>query len=134
MGRVADRYAHEQLPREATVQLFETAERTLADRTDPDARAAMGAIAEVMNDAQLDARLPEPQTANALRTLIASDVTPELVGEAQAILGPADNYGGKLSFRWVVPLCGILTLIFGALYARDRATGGYRVERIGVGA
>ena len=48
----------------------------------------------------------------------------------QAVLGPADNYGGRISFRYVVPLCGVLLLIFGALYARDRSAGGYRVNRI----
>jgi hypothetical protein len=78
--------------------------------------------------------LPAPETANALRALIASDADAALVGEAQAILGPADNYGGRISFRYVVPLCGILVLIFGALFLRDRSAGGYRVERIGATA
>ena len=52
------------------------------------------------------------------------------MSDAQAILGPADNAGGKISFRWVVPLCGVLMLIFGGLYMKDRQTGGYRVERL----
>ena len=75
--------------------------------------------------------LPQPATANALRAIIASDASPELVSEAQSVLGPADNYGGLISFRYVVPLCGVLMLIFGALYMRDRRSGGYVVERIG---
>jgi hypothetical protein len=62
--------------------------------------------------------------------VIASSPDAGLVGEAQAVLGPADNYGGRISFRWVTPLCAILALIFGALYARDRAAGGYTVRRI----
>ncbi|MDH3424484.1 MAG: hypothetical protein OEN00_15930, partial [Gemmatimonadota bacterium] len=80
-----------------------------------------------------EGELPAPETANALRALIASDVDPDLVGRAQAILGPADNYGGKISFRYVVPLCGVLVLIFGVLYVRDRSAGGYRVESIAAG-
>ncbi len=60
-----------------------------------------------------------------------TDATPELVEEAQSVLGPADNYGGLISFRYVVPLCGVLTLIFGMMYTRDRRGGGYVVERIG---
>jgi hypothetical protein len=76
--------------------------------------------------------LPQPATANALRAIIASDASPDLVAEAQSVLGPADNYGGLISFRYVVPLCGLLMLIFGTLYMRDRRTGGYVVERIGV--
>ncbi len=131
MGKVADRYAHSELPVAETVQLFERAERTLSERTDDDSRAAMEAIAVVARRYQADVELPSPETANALRSLIASDADAGLVGDAQAILGPADNYGGKISFRFVVPLSGILLLIFGALYARDRQTGGYRVESIG---
>jgi hypothetical protein len=134
MGRVADRYAHERLPAAETIALFQRAERTLAVRSDADSEAAMAAITTVARRWQADAELPAPETANALRTLIASDVDPGLVGEAQAILGPADNYGGRISFRWVVPLCLVLAVIFGALYVRDRRAGGYRVERIGASA
>ncbi len=132
MGKIADRYAHAELPVAQTVQLFERAERTLAPLSDTDAQAAMSAIAVVARAYQVEAELPSPETANALRALIASDVDAELVSEAQAILGPADNYGGKISFRYVVPLCVLLLLIFGGLYARDRQAGGYRAERIGV--
>ena len=131
MGKVADRYAHSELPMVQTVQLFERAERTVGARTDADAQAAMAAIAVVARAYQNTAQLPSPETANALRALIASDADAALVGEAQAILGPADNYGGKVSFRYVVPLCAVLLLIFGGLYARDRQAGGYQVQRIG---
>jgi fucose permease len=131
MGRIADRYAHAELPVAETVTLFQQAERTLASRTDTDAVAAADAVAVVARGYQQGTGLPAPATANALRTIVASDVDPGLVGQAQAILGPADNHGGKISFRYVVPLCGILFLIFAGLYARDRAAGGYRVERIG---
>lgn len=130
MGRIADEYAHERLPPVATVQLFERAERTLSQRSDEDARAAMEAVQVVARAFQTSDELPSPQTANALRALVASDADASLVADAQAILGPADNYGGKISFRYVVPLSGVLLLIFGGLYARDRAAGGYRVERI----
>ncbi|MDA0329293.1 MAG: MFS transporter [Gemmatimonadetes bacterium] len=130
MGRIADEYAHGVLPVLETVQLFDRAERLLSDRTDDDAQASMAAIMVVARAYQTSPTLPSPATANALRTLIASDVDASLVAEAQSILGPADNYGGKISFLYVVPLCGILLLIFGGLYTRDRQTGGYRVESI----
>jgi len=134
MGRIADRYAHAEIPVAETVTLFQQAERTLAERTDADAVAAADAVAVVARGYQQSSGLPAPATANALRTIISSDVDPGLVGQAQAILGPADNYGGKISFRYVVPLCGVLFLIFAGLYVRDRAAGGYRVERIGEAA
>lgn len=133
MGRIADEYAHERIPAAAAVQLFERAERSLADAGDPDAVAAREAVAAVARGYQQTAELPAPETANALRALVASDVDAALVSDAQAMLGPADNYGGKISFRWVVPLCAVLAAIFGVLYARDRRAGGYRVERIAAG-
>lgn len=130
MGAIADRYAHAELPVAETIQLFERAERTLATRTDSDSQTAAGAIGVVARAWQADNELPAPETANALRALIASDADATLVSDAQAILGPADNAGGKISFRWVVPLCGVLMLIFGGLYMKDRQAGGYRVERL----
>lgn len=131
MGRIADRYAHARIPVQETVRLFQRAEPILEADGGPDAATALGAIAEVDRGYRAQGDLPAPETANALRALIASDVDADLVAEAQTILGPADNYGGRISFRYVVPLCGILVLIFGALYVRDRRAGGYRVETIG---
>jgi len=130
MGAVADRYAHAELPVVETIELFERAEQTLATRSDSDSQAAAEAIGLVARAWQADNELPAPETANALRTLIASDADATLVSDAQAILGPADNFGGKISFRWVVPLCGVLTLIFAGLYMKDRQAGGYRIERL----
>jgi hypothetical protein len=131
MGRVADGYAHERIPAAETVALFERAERARATSTDADAEAAVDAATEVVRAYRADGVLPAPATANALRALIASDAEPGLVSDANAILGPADNYGGKVSFRYVAPLCGILFLVFGGMYVRDRSAGGYRVDRIG---
>ncbi|MCH7935345.1 MAG: hypothetical protein IIC36_15240, partial [Gemmatimonadetes bacterium] len=91
------------------------------------AQAAGDLVADFGNTGSL----PQPATANALRAIISSDASPELVAEAQSVLGPADNYGGLISFRYLVPLCGVLMLIFGMLYMRDRRSGGYVVERIG---
>jgi hypothetical protein len=94
----------------------------------------MEAVAAVARTFQSSGELASPETANALRAIIASDADAALVADAQAILGPADNYGGKISFRYVVPLSAVLLLIFGGLYARDRSAGGYRIERIGANA
>ncbi len=130
MGRVADDYAHDQLPVAETLDLFERGRGMLGGSDDPDARAAVTAMALVLDSYESAGVTPSPETANALRALIASDVEEGLVADAQTILGPADNYGGKISFRYVVPLCGVLLVIFGLLYARERRAGGYRVESI----
>ena len=130
MGRIADEYAHAELPVEQTVMLFQRAERLLGPRSDADAQATKDAMTVVARAYQAEGSLPSPETSNALRTMIASDTDEGLVGEAQAILGPADNYGGRVSFRYVVPLCAVLALIFLGLYTTDKRAGGYRVESI----
>jgi len=131
MGKIADQYAHAEFPVTETVALFGRAQGTLATFSDADAVAAGEAVAVVTAAYERDQELPSPETANGLRAIVASDVDEGLVSDAQAILGPADNYGGKISFRYVVPLSVLLTMIFGVLWMRDRASGGYRVERIG---
>jgi hypothetical protein len=134
MGQIADRYAHERIPVQATMTLLESSAVTLSGLDDVDAQAAARSAEDVLADFGNAGSLPQPATANALRAIIASDASPELVAEAQSILGPADNYGGLISFRYLVPLCGVLMLIFGTLYMRDRRGGGYagRTDR-GVG-
>ncbi len=131
MGQIADRYSHEQLPVQETMALLELSAVTLAGVADDDAQAAARSVEDVLAEYQNVGSLPRPGTANALRAIIASDASQELVDEAQAVLGPADNYGGLISFRFLVPLCGVLTLIFGTMYMRDRRGGGYVIEQIG---
>lgn len=131
MGRIADRYAHGKIPVAEAVALFERAGGTLAGSGDVDVEAVVTAVAGVVDVYRADGALPSPETANALRALIAADSDVDLIDDAQAILGPADNYGGRISFRYVVPLCVILFLIFGGMHARHQGAGGYRVERIG---
>jgi fucose permease len=133
MGRIADDYAHEQIPVAEAMAVFEWAATDLPESDNVDVQAAGEAAAAVMATYESTGALPSPETANALRAVIASDAG-SIVGEAQAILGPADNYGGRISFRYVVPLCGILLVIFGVMYARDKAAGGYQVKRIGAEA
>ncbi len=130
MGRVADRYAHERLPAEEVTVVLERAVMVLGNAPSPDAQVAAEAARSVLEAHATAGALPSPATANALRAIIAADADPELSAEAQTILGPADNYGGKISFRYLVPVCGVLVLIFGAMYLRDRRAGGYRVERL----
>ena len=53
-----------------------------------------------------------------------------LVGEANAILQPAEASGGQRSFRYVAPGALLLVLVFGVMYLRDRAKGGYRAVKL----
>jgi MFS family permease len=130
MGEIADRYAHEQLPVNDTVRVLETVTQTfpsLADRAQgrqgDDLRAAIASAESVLASHRQNGALPPIETANALRAIVSSGADSPAVAEAQAILGPADNYGGRMSFRWVAPLSIFLILVFGALYLNARRRG-----------
>jgi len=130
MGRIADTYAEARIPAERTVELFRTAAAELAPADRPDAEIAASAATDVVAAYESSGELPTPATANALRAVISSGGDPALVDRARAILGPADNYGGRVSFLYVAPLCAVLALLFGYLYWRDRRSGGYETKDI----
>ena len=141
MGRIADRIGHERLPAAETVALLEDATEALpaaAEAAPPERRedilAAATAARSVLEETRASGRLPELATANALRALIDSGTEAGLAERAAAILGPADNYGGRASFRYILPFTAILILVFGMLYLRDRRAGGYRARRIDAAA
>ncbi len=147
MGRIADGYLHDQLDPETTrsvlQQVVDVYPAAAADGTDAakeDAAGAVDAASAVL--AHTDG-LPEPDTANALRAAIASSPEAEVKeGDedltvktaAGEILNPADNYGGRMSFRYVAPFAAIIIVVFGIIYLRDRASGGYTVEKLDGGA
>lgn len=137
MGRVADEAGHARIPTEETVALFrEVVERypRLAQEapgeTGSDLLGAAETVAAVLDAYVANGILPPVSTANALRAVIDSP-DPETSSRAAAILGPADNFGGRVSFRAILPFTAILVVVFGVLYVRDRRTGGYRAERLG---
>ena len=134
MGRIADEVGHERLPVVETSALLADASVAFAgadESTAPDLAAAGEAVDEALAGVGPDGALPESVTANALRAIINSGGDEALVERANAILGPADNYGGRVSFRRLLPFTVVLIFIFGLLRARDRSAGGYRAVRIG---
>lgn len=131
MGAVADRVASRELPVAETEAVLSDAISALSASEDPDAAAAAALVGRALEYLRVNpGELMVPETANALRAIQSSPAPDEVVGRAAAILAPADNYGGRVSFRWVTPLCGVLALIFGTLWAADRRRGGYRAERM----
>ena len=71
------------------------------------------------------------ETATALRAVVATRLSQEpLVGEASAILQPAEAQGGQVSFRYVAPAALVLIVVFGTMYVLDRRRGGYRAVRL----
>jgi len=151
MGAIADRYMPEALDQERTVQILEQVEerfptyveRAEAASGDLEELADLGyraadlevvldhnrkALSHYRNTGELNGSL----TGNALRALLDSglEAEAELIDEAGAVLRPADNYGGRMSFRWVAPIALIVALFFAVMYLRDRKQGGYRAVKL----
>ena len=139
MGDIADQNVPDRLPVERTVALLTQASTglpPLVAEVPPARRGDVQKAITLSNDAlsryHADGALSGNLTANALRAITSSGVESPIVAEAQQVLGPAENYGGRVSFRYVAPLALIIIAVFGVLYARDRRAGGYRVQRIGL--
>lgn len=151
MGSVADRYLHEQLVAKQgdTVSILAAAKATYTPLlaapprgvTKPDLQDALAKIDGVLDKAAKTAALPAGDTANALRAAVANGPAQktevliekpaaEAKTKVEGLLNPADNYGGKMSFRWVAPFSAIIVLIFLVLYLQDRRKGGYKAEKI----
>jgi fucose permease len=151
MGVIADRYMPDALDEKRAVQVMEQVESRFPDYV-AQAEAAVGNL-EAMSalgfraqDAQtvLDhnqralghyreaGSLDGSLTGNALRALTSSGLAQEseLIAEAGAVLRPADNYGGRMAFRWVAPVALIVAFFFALMFMSDRKKGGYRAEKL----
>jgi len=131
MGMIADGYGHTRLPEAETRVCVVQGAASIAlvsESENPKALAQAKDIVALVCSASDD--LPKGDTAKALRA-IAKYVPDSIAGlQAKEILTPADSYGGIMSFRWVASLAVVLTVIFGVMYAKDKARGGYKAESI----
>ncbi|MEM1095453.1 MAG: MFS transporter [Bacteroidota bacterium] len=136
MGGVADNIGHQQLPVDDTVAVFEQVVDTfpgLAENAGDiavDITAAVTASQGVLASYNSANELPPVETAEALRTIISSGADSPVVESAGGILNPADNFGGRTSFRYVAPFGLILIVVFGFLYVQDRRAGGYKQVKL----
>lgn len=148
MGKVADRYLAEALDPSATVAVLEAVEARFPGYLER-AATARGGDGAALGFRQRDVREAQDQTgaalatyratgslagdatANALRAVIGTRLPDEpLVGQAAAILQPAEAHGGQVSFRYVAPAALALVLVFGTMFVLDRRRGGYRAVRL----
>jgi len=139
IGSAADTYLKDKLPRAETTVVLEQiavtfptlqaeAKGDLGEDLQPGIDSANAVLAKIKSDP--NGALPHPDTANALRAAISSGVDDAVVGQAADILNPADNYGGRMSFRLIAPFAIILVVVFGAMYLGDKRKGGYKAEEI----
>ena len=137
MGRVADSRLNEKLPVDKTLACLERVaddypalKAQAQGRQSGDIQRAIDDARKVREVATRTGALPEIDTANALRSAITVAPESDAARAAKELLGPAENYGGRISFRRVAMLSVLLTVIFGILYFRDLALGGYRAEKL----
>lgn len=137
MGDIADQYVPERLPEqetvatlEETVETFPALAATVPTARQRDVEQAITLSQDALSEYESEGAVPGNLTANAFRAIINSGVDAAVVGQAQTLLGPAENYGGRMAFRFVAPFAGVIALIFGFLFWRDKQAGGYRIEEI----
>ena len=139
LGKIADTVAHERFVAEqpAVVSTLTSARDQLraalpsvhADQRG-DVERSISTVEGVLQTASTSGQLPPIETANAFRSVVGTGLTIPAVAQVQALLGPAENYGGRVSFRYCVPLAAGVAIVFALLYAADKRRGGYRVERV----
>lgn len=151
MGEIADRYLPDALDTERTVAVMESVEARFPDYVEtadraadnPELLAELGYRREDVQNAlshttyalsyyRENGEFEGSLTGNALRALIDTDLEQEqpLINEALAVLRPADNYGGRMSFLWIVPLTFVVGFIFLIVYIRERNNGGYKAVQL----
>lgn len=137
LGDIADDRGHDTLNSETVIQIFEdvnTEFPAIAENAGPQEADIMdvnSTVANVLAAYETDGELPRGSTMQALRSVSGSGVESETVGRAQAELNPADNEGGRRSFRTLAPFGIILIVVFGFLLLKDLRAGGYQAEKLG---
>jgi MFS family permease len=137
MGAIADRHLPDQLDFAKTKTVLEKVVSTFPDmqaknpKIASDYQPSIDSAKQVLDVVAKTGNWPHPDTANALRAVIGSNADSPVVKEAGEVLNPADNYGGRMSFRIVALFSAIIIVVFGAIYLTDKAKGGYKQEHIG---
>ena len=140
LGTVADQKGHSQIPAQETLAVFETVENDWpaiasgAGVLQAEINATIDAVKEVQNKYESNNALPVGETAQALRAIMNTDLGAGKESAAKdnagKILNPADNYGGKESFKTLAPIGLVLVVVFGILFFMDRRSGGYKAQTL----
>ena len=152
MGKIGDSYVHRQLEpqQQAVTQVISQGVPVLAKvkaaatKSNDVLDSSIELVNKVNSKLAAGADLPPVDTAVALRAVVEFAPKPadleknpgytledaQVQQAAAQIIKPADNYGGKLSFRWVSSVGIVLVIVFAVMYFRDKARGGYKVEKI----
>ena len=124
LGKIADQTSHERFVAEqpAVVSTLESASAALRRsfprcrrrRRRPTCRRAIDATNKVVT-AGKSGTLPPIETANAMRSVTGlGDARIPRSRTCANLLGPAENFGGRTSFRRLVPFAAVAAVIFAA--------------------
>ena len=139
LGKVADVTSHQRFVAEqpAVVATLESASAALTAKLPSMPTAAQKADVQKAIDATnkvvaagKSGTLPPIETANAMRAITGLGIVDPAVTNVANLLGPAENFGGRTSFKRLVPFAAIAAVIFAILWVNDRRKGGYRAQRI----
>jgi len=139
LGKVADVTSHQRFVAEqpAVVSTLESASAALTAKLPSVPTAAQKADVQKAIDATnkvvaagKSGPLPPIETANAMRSITGLGIADPAVTNVANLLGPAENFGGRTSFKRLVPFAAVAAVIFALLWVNDRRKGGYRAQRI----
>ncbi|MDR8393617.1 MFS transporter [Aliifodinibius sp. S!AR15-10] len=151
MGEIADSYLPDALNEQQTVSILQQVEDRFPEYVERAENAAGNReilaqlgyreadVSNVFEQAQAalayfkeNGEFDGTTTGNALRALIDSGIPQEqqLIQQASSVLRPADNYGGRMAFRWVAPIAFLAGIVFIVWFIRDQRRGGYKIERL----
>jgi hypothetical protein len=139
LGKVADETSHQKFVAEqpAVVSALEGASTALTAKLPSVPTAAQKADVQRAIDASnkvvaagKSGTLPPIETANAMRAVTGLGIDDPALANVKGLLDPAENFGGRTSFRRLVPFAAVAAVIFALLWVSDRSRGGYRAQRI----
>lgn len=151
MGGIADQYLPDALDKPKTVQILQEIEQRFPEYieiaeqaeespqqlqqlgyTRTDIENILNRTEQALAYYQQNGEFDSEHTPEALRALLDAGISQEqeLTDRAFAVLRPADNYGGRVSFLYITPAAFILALIFLGVYINDKRQGGYKVKQL----
>lgn len=142
IGTTSDRLGHETIAQDQAIEVLQTAQASFSELSaSGDAGAAIQDASRLAQEAlaayNAEGSLPEVTTTQALRAIERAATYPEaeaatapLLDRVSTMVNQADNTGGRRAFRGLSLFGLILIVVFGALLLRDRARGGYQVEKL----
>ena len=135
MGAIADNYVRQTLPADqATTALTEVVATypamKITAKTDDVKNDIDAAISSATAVLKTEPNIDKAQAADALRAAVKAAPESDAGKAAALAVKNADEYGSKMSFRWIASSAVVLIVVFGILFVSELSKGGYKAEKI----